>query len=173
MSRRSKYSHDQIKFFGASIENLKDPNDYQAIFDILLRDPASFCGENSKGSYANLSAVNDTTLGRIKRYLEKVSASRDNEIGVDNDVIPISDAQQPDRSYKRSNYEKNILKQRKLKKLQNEDDEYEELTFERKAGSRTSKAASSKSSPPAKQTTKAKPVSKPKVTTRKASRSED
>lgn len=143
MSRRSKYSHNDLKFIGESIENLKNPEDYREIFDILMKDPSSFCTENSNGTFLNLSAVTDRTLKRVEKYLRHVSMNRNNEIDVDNNILPTSENYQSERSYKLSNYEKNILKQRRIK-MMNDEEEFEELTFDRRESPKTSKTTKSK-----------------------------
>ncbi|XWV26234.1 hypothetical protein QJ857_gp0842 [Tupanvirus soda lake] len=132
MDRKSKYSRDARKHIVESIENLKNNEDYVAIFEILTDDAANSYTQNSNGVFLNLSAVSDGTLDKITKYLKKVNKKKVNEIEIDTDVIPNSSASKNDRAYKLSNYEKNILKQRNLKKVLNDDDEYEELRFSAK-----------------------------------------
>lgn len=72
-----------------------------------------------------MSAVSDETLDRISKYLKKLNKTQINQIEVD--IIPNSNNVKNDRTYKLSNYEKNIIKQRNLKKVLNEDNEYQEL----------------------------------------------
>ena len=132
MSRKSKYSRDDRKHIAESIENLKNDEDYRAIFEILMDDSANSYTQNSNGVFLNFSAISDETLARIKKHLKKVNKSRDNEIEVDIDVIPNGNTFKNDRAYKLSNYEKNILKQRNLKKVLNDDGDYQELRFSAK-----------------------------------------
>ena len=126
---KSKYSRDDRKHIVESIENLKNDEDYVAIFEILTDDTNNSYTQNSNGVFLNLSAVSDNTLGKIIRYLKKINKKRVKQTEVDIDTIPNGNVSKNDRTYKLSNYEKNILKQRNLKKVLNEDSEYEELRF--------------------------------------------
>jgi len=132
MDRKSKYSRDDRKHIVESIDNLKNNEDYVAIFEILTDDSANSYTQNSNGVFLNLSAVSDNTLEKITKYLRKINKNKVNEIEVNTDVIPNGNTSKSDRAYKLSNYEKNILKQRNLKKVLNEEDEYEELRFSAK-----------------------------------------
>ena len=132
MSRnKSKYSRDDRKHIVQSIENLKNDEDYVAIFEILTDTTNNSFSQNSNGLFLDMSSVGDGTLDRIVKYLNKVNKkiSGANQIDVDVDVIPNQYISKSDRAYKLSNYEKNILKQRNLKKVLNDDNEYEELKF--------------------------------------------
>ena len=124
---KSRYTHDDRKYIVEIIENLKNDKDYVAIFDILSDDVADSYTQNSYGIFINLSTVSDETLDKINKYLNKINKKRINQIDMDVDVIPEGSNMKNDKAYKLSNYEKNILKQRNLKKVLNDDDEYEEL----------------------------------------------
>jgi hypothetical protein len=131
--KKSKYTRDDRKHIVEQIETLKNDADYVAIFEILTDDTANSYTQNSNGVFLNLSAVSDSTLDRINKYLNKVNKKKIAEIEVDIDIIPnASNILKTDRAYKLSNYEKNILKQRNLKKVLNEENEYEELRFSAK-----------------------------------------
>ena len=132
MNRKSKYSREDIKHMVELIENLKNDEDYVAIFEILMEDNSNSYTQNSNGVFLNLSVVSDKTLQKISKYLKKINRKREQEIEVDVDVIPMANNSKTDRTYKLSNYEKNIIKQRNLKKVLNEDNEYEELRFSAK-----------------------------------------
>lgn len=136
---KSKYSRDDRKHIVESIENLKNDEDYVAIFEILTDDTANSYTQNSNGVFLNLSAVSDGTLEKIRRYLKKINKKKINQIEVDIDVIPNGNTSKNDRVHKLSNYEKNILKQRNLKKVLNDENEYEELRFSAKKKSNNSK----------------------------------
>lgn len=125
----SKYSRDDRKSIVESIESLKNDKDYVAIFEILTDDPAGLYTQNSNGVFLNLTSINDGTLDKITKYLKKINRKKVNESEIDVDIIPNTGAAKNDRTYKLSNYEKNILKHRKLKQVLNDDDEYEELKF--------------------------------------------
>ena len=126
---KSQYSRDDRKHIVESIENLKNNEDYRAIFEILTDDESILCTSNSNGTFLNLSSASDNTLDRVSKYLKTVCKKRTVEVEVDIDVIPNNNNTKTDRAYKLSNYEKNILKQRNLKKVLNDDNEYEELRF--------------------------------------------
>lgn len=137
MNVKSKYSHDDKKHIAELIENLKNHEDYIAIFEILMQDASNSYTINNNGVFLNLATVSDNTLTKIKKCLRNINRVKNNEIEIDVDVIPINSVQKTSRAYKLSNYEKNIIKQRDLKKILNEDDDnYEELTFSAKSSSR-------------------------------------
>lgn len=125
----SKYSYDDRKHIVELIENLKNNEDYIAIFDILTKDGDNTYTQNSNGVFLNLSKVSDPILDKINKYIIKANRKRNNKIESNVDVIPLSDNSSSDRAYKLNNYEKNIIKQRNLKKVLNDLDEYEELRF--------------------------------------------
>lgn len=126
---KSKYERDDRKHIAELIENLKSEEYSVAIFDILSDDPVNSYTINSNGVFLNLSKTSDETLDKVKKYLKKINRKQSDQIDTDNDVIPNVMAQKSDRTYKLSNYEKNILKQRNLKKVLNDDHEYKELKF--------------------------------------------
>jgi len=129
---KSKYSRDDRKHIVELIENLKNDQDYVAIFEILTDDTVSSYTQNSNGVFLNLSTVSDATLEKINKFLQKINKKRANQIEVDVDIIPNGSICKNDRTYKLSNYEKNILKQRNLKKVLNDDNDYEEFKFSAK-----------------------------------------
>lgn len=138
---KTKYTHDDRKHIVKLIENLKNDEDYVAIFEILMDDEANSYTQNSNGIFLNLSVVSDGTLNRILKYLKKVNKSKVNNIELDVDIIPMYNSSKNERTYKLSNYEKNILKQRNLKKVLDDENEYEELQFstKKKASKNTKK----------------------------------
>ena len=138
-SSKTKYSRDDRKHIVELIENLKNESDYAAIFEILTDDSANSYTQNSNGVFLNLSVISDITLDKITKYLHKVNKKKSSEIDVDIDVIPTANNIKTDRVHKLSNYEKNILKQRNLKKVLNDDYEYEELRFSAKNKTKTAK----------------------------------
>ena len=142
--KKSRYSRDDRIHVVQLIENLKNDEDYGAIFEILTDDAAILYTPNSNGVFLNLSSASDKTLDRISKYLKKVNKKREDEIEVDIDVIPNVSNSKNDRAYKLSNYEKNILKQRNLKKVLNEENEYEELRFAAKKKKNIAAAKSKK-----------------------------
>lgn len=160
---KSTYTRDDIKYINQQIESLKNPKDYKAIFKVLNSDPANIWTQNSSGVFIDLSIVSDTTLDKVTAELNKINKIRDQEIEVDTDVIPMSTAPQKDRTYKLSNYEQNIIKQRNLKKVIDNKIDYEELEFVKKSSRSESKTNSTKStkSTPVSKSTKSTKSSKP------------
>lgn len=131
--KKTKYSREDRKYISNLIENLKNDDDYNKIFDILETDPENIYTSNSTATYVNLAVLHDSTLNKLSRYLKKVNDNKTSEINIDTDVVlTSSNLQQSDRTYKLSNFEQNILKQKNLKKTMNVDNEYEELNFNSK-----------------------------------------
>lgn len=126
--RKSRYTREDLKHIRESIENLKNDEYCVAIFEILSSAENSYT-QNSNGVFLNLSVVDDATLDKISKFLEKINEEQPKEIETDVDLIPMASNTKSNRTYKLSNYEKNIIKQRNLKKVLNEDNEYEELKF--------------------------------------------
>lgn len=137
---KSKFNRDDRKHIVELIENLKNNEDYGAIFEILMDDPSNKYTQNSNGVFLNLSVVSDKTLEKISKYLKKVSKKNSNESEIEVDDIPSTNVNKNDRAYKLSNYEKNIIKQRNLKKVLNEDNDYEELKFSSKKKKKSANA---------------------------------
>ena len=123
------YSYEDRRNIVRLIENLKSHEDYIAIFEILTNDANNSYSSNSAGVYLNLSKTSDATLYEIDKYIKKANKKRALQVDVDEDVIPNSDYSGANRTYKLSNYEKNIIKQRNLKKVLNEDNDYQALTM--------------------------------------------
>lgn len=132
--KKTKYNRDDRKYIRDRIENLKNNADRNKIFDILLTDPENICTINSDGAATmNLAVLHDSTLDKLSRYLKKVNDNKISEINVDTDVVLSScNSHNNDRTYKLSNFEQNILKQKNLKKTMNADNDYEELNFNTK-----------------------------------------
>ena len=132
MSKRSqsKYSYEDRKRIVELIENLKNNEHYDnAIFEILNDDEADSCTINSNGAFLNMSSISDRTLDHINKYLAKISRQKAKETDIETSIMSYTTDTKSERTYKLSNYEKNILKQRNLKKVLNEDNDYEELRF--------------------------------------------
>ncbi|BCS83177.1 hypothetical protein QLL95_gp0946 [Cotonvirus japonicus] len=130
--KKSKYSRDNRKHIVESIENLKNDEDYVEIFKILMRDEANSYTHNSNGVFLNLSLVSDKTLNQINKYINKLNNNNNNHIEIDTDVIPNFGSAKNERTYRLSNYEKNIIKQRNLKKDLECNNDYEEFRFSTK-----------------------------------------
>jgi hypothetical protein len=117
MEKRSRYSNNDRKHIGQSIERLDDSNDYIAIFKILMKDDNNKYTENCNGVFLNLSTVHDTTLDKIVSYLDSIqhdSISDDHEIN----MMPTSTSVHHQRTYKLSNYEKSLINQKKNSNLE-------------------------------------------------------
>jgi len=129
MSKKITFTRDDRKRIAEAIENLKNDTDYVEILDILINNESNdiVCTQNSNGIFLNLSAASDATLDEIRKYLDKKSKIQkikpDNEM----DIIPGSNHTKPNRAYKLSNYEQNILKHREIMKTMENESEYKEL----------------------------------------------
>ena len=132
MSHKSKYTRDDKKHIVECIENLKNDKDYVAIFEILTRDDNILYTPNSNGVFLNLTSASDKTLDQIHKYLKKATSKRTTDTEAETEIIPNAYSSKNERVYKLSNYEKNILKQRNLKKVLNEENDYEELKITQK-----------------------------------------
>src|ERR1044071_4941575 len=137
--KRSKYTRDDIKHIRSLIENLKNKKDYNVIFDILTNDSETMLTHNPKTKEIclDLSVLSDKTLTNILSYINKINNDKSSKIEVDTDTIPNITSSNKIRTYKLSNYEQNIIKQRNLKKTMNNEYEYEELQLESKSKSKS------------------------------------
>ena len=125
---KSSYSRDDRKHIVECIETLKNDEDYVKIFEILTCDQKNSYTQNSNGVFLNLSKSSDETLDKITSYLRKVERRNKKKQEIEIDIDPVyENSGYEQRAYKLSNYEKNILKQRNLKKVLNGDDDYMEL----------------------------------------------
>ena len=123
-SSKTKYSNDYRRNLVTMIEGLERDEDYSAIFDILLKDDnISNNGytRNANGVFLNLSIVSDKTITRMTRYLNSIQKDTDE---FDSTPIQMNDEtrnnhHEQKRTYKMTNYEKNIIKHRNLKQSKN------------------------------------------------------
>lgn len=125
---RKQFSLEDIEHLGKTLENLKDEEDLRTVFKIISKDPNLTFGKSTSSVYFDLANVSDDTLQKLCRSLKKINNKKTNEIEVDTSIIP-EYASQSNRTYKLTNYEKNILKRRNQKKVLDEDDDYKELSF--------------------------------------------
>lgn len=125
MPPKSIFSYDDRKNMVESIENLKNNDHYLAIFTIISSNKNTVFTQNSNGVFLDLTNLTDKTLTRINRYLNKINHDKLQEIHTDNDRIPCLSNDESEKTYKLSNYEKNIIKQRNFKK--NESNNYKEI----------------------------------------------
>lgn len=132
MSRSRKYTHDEKKYMLEQIQNLKDPEHYSAIFEILCEDPKLNFRLNGNDVYLNLAVATNKTLIALEKKLaiiyEEINSVKEEQV----DVVPFSSNDSKNRAYKLSNYEKNLIKQRKLKKVLDEEADYAELDIKSK-----------------------------------------
>ena len=127
-----KYTREDRKHIVEIIENLKNNDDYVAIFGIITDDETTTHTKNSNGVYFNLTTMKDSTLDKINAYLNKVNKRQLSTFELEIDSIPCLGSEKKTRTYKLSNYERNILKQRNLKKVLNDDIDYEVMNFTKK-----------------------------------------
>lgn len=138
---KSRYTHDNRKDIAASIERLKNDEDYVVIFNILMGDDNNTYSSNSNGVYLNLSNICDSTLDKINKYLNKVNKINkkniinNNRIYKKNNDVVYEDDDLISNKYKLSNYEKNILKKNKQQKMYEDNVEYETFSFPMKTKS--------------------------------------
>ena len=130
-TKKSRYSYEDRKQIAQVIENLKNDADYIAIFEILLEENSKYT-ENSNGVFLNFSTVSDNSLDRISKYLRKINKKKCDEIDIDMVIVPQSNSLKQNRTHKLSNYEQNIIRQRNIKKVLNEESDYEEMKLDSK-----------------------------------------
>lgn len=116
---KPKFTYIDRKQIVEKIEKLNNDEDYLAIFDILAEDESSSFHSNSNGVFLNLSSLKDETLENVSNYLKKI-AKKNSKKEINDDIIPVTATATVDRQYKLSNFEKNIIKQRDLKKSADE-----------------------------------------------------
>jgi hypothetical protein len=122
----SRYDNEDRKQIVRNIESLKNEKDYLAIFEILNEDENNSYTSNSNGIFLNISLVSDDTLDKVTKYLNK--HNKKNKMEIELDIIPRY-PMKSEKAYKHSTYEKNILKQRQLKKIMNDEKDYQELNL--------------------------------------------
>jgi|SRR5579872_709106 len=126
-SSKPRYSHDDRVQIKTQIENLQSEEEYSAIFEILNDDPNNSYSCNKNGLFLNMATLADDTLDHIIKYLKTLKKKSKEPVNEEVDIIPGLFSESNTRTYKLSNYEKNIIKQRNLKKILNQDTDYQEL----------------------------------------------
>ena len=129
MGTKSKYSHHDRRSIQYSIEHLKNNDDFSNIFKILTTGGNSYTLKNNQ-MYMDISRTSDSILDQVSEYLYRVKISADEKIDVDDNIIPQCNDEFSHNKNKLSNYEKNILKQRRLKKNTGDGREYRHLKFD-------------------------------------------
>lgn len=112
MCSSTKYSNGFRKTLVSRIENLDKEEDYAVIFKILLKDNSINNGytQNDNGVFLNLSLVSDRTISRVIKYLNSINKQEE-----EYDYSSVRCHHDSKKSYKMTNYEKSIIKQRNLK----------------------------------------------------------
>ena len=116
MTKHSRYSHHDRKSIQYSIEHLKDPTDITNIFKIFMEGNSSYAIRN-KQAYLDISATPDDVLDKVSEYIKIVKKNMLDKINVSNVEISDSHGSSEDSS-KFSNYEKSLLKHRKMRGCQ-------------------------------------------------------
>lgn len=137
-NKKNNFTRDDRKYIVNLIENLKDVEDYQAVYDILINDKSSdvICSTNNNGVCLNLSVVGNDTLIKVRDYLDRHNKKKQ-DIEINN--IPIVNNSQKKRTHKLSNHEESLLRHREIKKAQENEVEYKELKFSSKKTRKTKK----------------------------------
>ena len=101
------FTHNEKKIMASQIENISNKKDFKEIFKIIYENNCNYI-HNDNGVFINLNVLNDTTLEKIKNYLQKLENNK-NIIPTPKEYIPYcSDENSSD--IKLSIQEKNILK---------------------------------------------------------------
>ena len=105
------YNTEYRKKLTSKIKLLNTKQDYLKLFKIIKKDPNNNYSENNNGIWINLNILEDNTIKKVKKFLEKtldLTSSTDNykyeykpyiENDIENDIGP-----------KLSNHEKSLIK---------------------------------------------------------------
>ena len=127
--KNTKYSNNDRENITHMIGNLKNIDHYTEIFEILKCDKNIEYTECSGQICLNMSVLTDRTLDKIVKYLkENCKQEKTKQIRKKKSVVE-KKSKETKRIHKLSNYEKNILKQKNLKKILNKEEEYEDFRF--------------------------------------------
>ena len=123
------FTRDDRKDVSHQIDNIKNDDDYVAIFDILMNDESAdvICTTNKNGVCFNLSVVSDKTFIEMREYLNKVENNRNKEDSKPS-MLPSNNTHK-ERTHKLSNYEQNLLRHREIRQAQDDNTVYKELEF--------------------------------------------
>ena len=152
---------------------IKDGQVYKKIFKMLTKGDNKIYTKNSNGVFLNLSSVPDDRLLEVKDFLDKHSKAKQKDVKENLEYVPyIASEAVATEGPKLTNYEKNILKQKKIKNMIDGGEEMEKMDVntitsdgtstdtDKAARSKSkSKSAISKSSKSSKSTKKAEPAS--------------
>src|SRR5690606_5328061 len=107
-----------------------DNKQYQEIFQILTNDSSVDFMKNANGVFLNLSDVNEATLDKVVKYLKKNSKKKvpeTNDYEIDEKLFAKKDNNEKNtRPYKMSNYDKYIIRQKRITEtIKTNEKEYE------------------------------------------------
>lgn len=120
----NKYDTNRIKHIHTQIENIKDTEALQQIFTILATDKNFEYINNPDGVFINLSALSVNTLKKVEKIINSPKV-----LNKDEEILPTSINKVSSSKVKLNNHEKNLLKQREIKKRLDGTKSYEIYKF--------------------------------------------
>lgn len=110
-----KYTRDDIINLKEQIEALDDKY-HTVILTMFKEDDVFKYTQNGNGTFSDISLCSDITFSKIETFIDKINDIKNNKIELDLDILPETSCSNVGRTYKLSNYEMNIIKQRNIKK---------------------------------------------------------
>lgn len=111
MQTAQLFNHQDKKEIALKIEKIRNKKYFKQIFKIIHEDEIKYT-INDNGVYVNINALSDTTLIKVKEFLETVDVTK-NIIPVPKEYVPYCSDDYQSSDIKLSVQEKNLLKKLK------------------------------------------------------------
>lgn len=111
-SHKSSFTYDRKKRIVSNIDNLKSKTDYMELFKIINNVTDKYT-QNNNGVFINLNCLDDSTLQKIEKFLERNKTKEKKNIDLNKQINllkSLSDNTTNESILKLTNYEKNIVK---------------------------------------------------------------
>lgn len=108
MQSSRTFTHQEKKQIAVQIEKLRNKKHFKHIFKLIYEDNNRYT-LNDNGVYVNINALPDTTLAKIKEYLDEVERSK-SIIPVPKEYVPYCSEDAQSSDIKLSTQERNLLK---------------------------------------------------------------
>ena len=109
---KSSFTYDRKKRIVSNIDNLKSKTDYMELFKIINNVTDKYT-QNNNGVFINLNCLDDSTLQKIEKFLERNKTKEKKNIDLNKQINllkSLSDNTTNESILKLTNYEKNIVK---------------------------------------------------------------